>query len=123
MTVLIVDDSKILRTKLKRILGASGVPPEAIREAGDGEEALSVVESQRVDVIFTDINMPGMGGRALLARLAERPIGQRPYTVVCTTETKQALKDELQRFGVDCYIEKPFDSEVVSDLVTRARWR
>lgn len=120
MTVLIVDDSKIMRRKLRTILTSTGLAGDAIREAGDGHEALDVVGHERVDVVFTDINMPGMDGRELLARLAARPSGQRPYTVVCTTETKQALKDELQQFGVDLYIEKPFDSDVVRDLIRRA---
>lgn len=121
MTVLIVDDSKIMRRKLRSILATSGVDADAVREAGDGQEAMAVVNAERVDVIFTDINMPGMDGRELLARLAERPVGQRPFTVVCTTETKQAMKDELQRFGVDLYIEKPFDSDVVRDLIRRTQ--
>lgn len=121
MKVLIVDDSKIMRRKLVTLLASSGVAADAVREAGEGQEALDVVDRERIDVVFTDINMPGMDGRQLLARLSARPAATRPYIVVCTTETKQALRDELQRYGVDLYIEKPFDSDVVRDLIRKTR--
>lgn len=120
MTVLIVDDSKIMRTKLKSLLAGSGVPVSTVREAADGVEALRVFDAEPVDVVFTDINMPGMDGRALLKQLAARQFGRRLYRVVCTTETPQALKDELRDFGVDLYIEKPFDGDAVKALLAQS---
>lgn len=119
MTVLIVDDSKVMRLKLKGIITGVGVPASSIREAGHGKEALAVIDAEPVDVVFSDINMPEMDGREFLAALSKRPLARMPYRVVCTTETPQALKDELNSYGVDMYIEKPFDAEVVKTFLRK----
>lgn len=58
MKVLIVDDSAMLRTVVKKAVASMGV--ENIVEAGDGVEALKALESGDVDLIFSDWNMPNM---------------------------------------------------------------
>lgn len=118
MQVLVVDDSKVMRMKLKSLIGTAGVDAASILEASHGKEALAVFDAQTVDVLFTDINMPEMDGRELLAELSKRTLPKPLYRVVCTTETPQGLKDELSRFGVNLYIEKPFDAEVIKRALT-----
>jgi two-component system chemotaxis response regulator CheY len=119
MTVLVVDDSKVMRMKLKGIIVSAGVPVTAIREAGHGLEALAVFDAEPVDIVFTDINMPEMDGRELLRQLSQRTFPKPVYRVVCTTETPGALRDELSRYGVDLYIEKPFSAEAVQQLLSK----
>ena len=118
MQVLVVDDSKVMRMKLKSLIGAAGVEPGSIAEASHGKEALAVFDAQSVDVLFTDINMPEMDGRELLSELSKRSLAKPLYRVVCTTETPQGLKDELSRYGVNLYIEKPFDGEAIKRVLT-----
>jgi two-component system chemotaxis response regulator CheY len=105
--------------KLKGIIGAAGIPPTTILEASHGKEALAVFDAQPVDVVFTDINMPEMDGRQLLCELSKRSFAKPLFRVVCTTETPQGLKDELNGYGVNLYIEKPFDPEAVKQLLAK----
>ena len=104
--------------KLRSLIGAAGVEAGAITEASHGKEALAVFDAKPIDVLFTDINMPEMDGRELLSELSKRALPKPLYRVVCTTETPQGLKDELSLFGVNLYIEKPFDGEVIKRALT-----
>ena len=118
MNILIVDDSRVMRIKLKNLIAGTGVPVTAVLEAEHGREAMERFDAGPIDVVFTDINMPEMDGRELLRRLAERNLVPPPYRIVCTTETPQALREELDRYGVNLYIEKPFSPELVKQALT-----
>ena len=72
MRILIVDDSAMMRAMIKRVVGLSAIPVEEILEAGNGVEALAVLESTDIQVMFTDINMPVMNGTELLREIAPR---------------------------------------------------
>jgi two-component system chemotaxis response regulator CheY len=119
MNILVVDDSRVMRIKLKSLITGTGVPVTAILEAEHGREALERFDAGTIDVVFTDINMPEMDGRELLRCLAERKLSPAPYRIVCTTETPKALRDELDKYGVNLYIEKPFSPEVVKQALTK----
>jgi CheY-like chemotaxis protein/two-component sensor histidine kinase len=64
--VLVVDDEEGMRCYLRRLLERAGY---AVLEAGDGVEALEVVDSESPDIVVLDLNMPRMGGEEVLARL------------------------------------------------------
>ncbi len=118
MNILVVDDSKVMRMKLKNLIMATALPVTALLEAEHGGQALERFDAGPIDVVFTDINMPEMDGRELLRHLAERKLDPPPYKVVCTTETPQSLRDELDAHGVNLYIEKPFNPEIVKQALT-----
>ncbi len=113
MTILVVDDSKIMRMKLKSVIGGAGIPVTSLLEAAHGREALSIIDREPVDIVFTDINMPEMDGREFLKELASRPQAQSVYRVVCTTQTPESLRVELNSYGVSLYVEKPFDPDAI----------
>jgi two-component system cell cycle sensor histidine kinase/response regulator CckA len=71
VTILLVDDEEPLRKVVKRMLEAAGM---SVREAASGEEALALFakEGEHLDLVLTDLEMPGMDGLALAAQLAER---------------------------------------------------
>ena len=72
MTALIVDDERLARLELHRLLGAYP-EVEIVGEARNAEEALELVPKLAPDVIFLDIQMPGMSGFDLLERLEDVP--------------------------------------------------
>ena len=117
MTVLIVDDSRIMRLKLKSLVGATGLPVGEILEAGHGGEAMTLLSERSVDAIFTDINMPVMDGRELIRQMHEKQVAANAVKVVCTTEDLAGLKEDLVRYGITLYIEKPFDPEAVKRVL------
>jgi two-component system chemotaxis response regulator CheY len=117
LTILIVDDSAMMRAMLKRVTQLSGVPIAEIFEAGNGKEALAVLDAHRIDVLFTDINMPEMGGAELLRHVNERPDWSHILRVVISTDGSTARRIELSALMVRCYVEKPFRPEVVRDVL------
>lgn len=80
MKVLLVDDHAIVRDALRRLLAFMG--EVEILEAGAGEAALSAVAAHDLDLIVLDLNLPGLGGLELLARL--RSEAERAHVLVLT---------------------------------------
>ena len=70
-TVLIVEDEKLIRQGLRKMIQRSGVPVEVIMECNNGETALEILKEQSIDVMFTDIRMPKMDGIELVERMQE----------------------------------------------------
>ena len=70
MRILIVDDSSMMRAMIKRVVKLTNVPVEEILEAGDAAQALVLLQAHDVQLLLTDINMPGMSGADLLRAVA-----------------------------------------------------
>src|SRR5690606_14222565 len=112
--VVIVDDEPPARAKLRRFLAAD--PRVAIvGEAGDGEEAVRVIEEQRPDVVFLDIRMPGLDGFDVLAALE---LDALPHVVFVTAYDEYAVRAFDVR-ALD-YLLKPTDRERVRRALDRA---
>lgn len=120
MRILIVDDSSMMRAWIKRVVLLTNVPVEEILEARDGVEALSLLTSHDVQLLFTDINMPGMNGAELLRQLANDDRWRRLTRVVISTDGSTARRDEVAELSVRCYLKKPFSPEVLRDVLTDA---
>jgi two-component system chemotaxis response regulator CheY len=118
-SVLIVDDSPVMRTFIRRVLGLSGFEVGETMEAGNGEEALAQLSAHRVDVILTDINMPGMNGEELLRRLeADGVLKRIPTLVISTDATKERILQMLS-LGAQGYVSKPFTPEELREELER----
>jgi len=116
--ILIVDDSAVTRAILKRTIGMLDLPVEEIFEAGNGKEGLAVLAQHEVDLVFTDLNMPGMGGIEMASRILERSDLAKIPVVVVTTEASEQRIQELQAKGVRKYLHKPFTPETIRDVLT-----
>jgi DNA-binding LytR/AlgR family response regulator len=116
MNILIVDDEAPARGELRYILQA--LAPDAIlQEAMDGMDALTKVEEEQVDVVFLDINMPGMDGLAVAAAIAECP--QPPMIVFATAYDEHALR-AIELAALD-YVVKPFNERRLEATLARIR--
>jgi two-component system, LytTR family, response regulator LytT len=116
MNILIVDDEAPARGELRYII--QGLAPEAVlTEAVDGAEALEKVESEPVDVVFLDINMPGMDGLSVAATIADSP--RPPVIVFATAYDEHALK-AIELAALD-YVVKPFDERRLETTMERVR--
>jgi len=117
--VLIVDDSPVMRSFIRRVLGLSGFEVGECMEAGNGEEALRQLSAHRVDVILTDINMPGMNGEELLRRLcADGVLKTTPAVVISTDATNERIVRMIQ-LGAQGYMSKPFTPETLREELER----
>lgn len=118
LCVLIVDDSAMMRTLVKRATLLTGLASDQIYEAADGQQALAILEKQHVDALFTDINMPVMTGIELLRRIAGDERWRRMARIVLSTDGSAARRSEVAALGVEFYIDKPFRPEAVRDVLS-----
>jgi len=84
--VLIVDDSSTMRSVIKKIIKVSGFDVGTFLEAGDGVEALEVLQQDWVDLVLSDINMPNMNGLELIGKMGEDDMLKSIPVVMVTTE-------------------------------------
>ncbi len=115
-SILIVDDSPMMRAMVKRVAALADVPFGQVLEAANGQEALQVLEHSKVDVVFTDINMPVMNGVELLRAMSQREEWTHVIRVVITTDGSDARRDEVRALSVSHYLQKPFQPEVMRDV-------
>ena len=117
MRILIVDDSSMMRAMIKRVVKLTNVPVEEILEAGDGAEALALLEQHDVQLLLTDINMPVMNGAELLRAIADDERWSGLTRVIISTDGSTARREEAAELDVRCYLEKPFSPEVLRDVL------
>lgn len=115
--ILIVDDSAMMRTLVRRVLDLTEVPIGTVYEAANGREAIKVLETCSVQAIFTDINMPVMSGSELLHEIARRDAWSGILRIVISTDGTKLRREEARELNVNLYIEKPFRPEVVRDVL------
>jgi two-component system chemotaxis response regulator CheY len=113
MTILIVDDSPVMRTFIRRVLKLAGYGESNFVEASDGREALACIARQKADLILTDINMPGMNGEEFLLELQKNgTLSETPALVISTDGTRDRLRRMLS-LGARGYLAKPFLPEAL----------
>ena len=117
MRVLIVDDEPLARARLDALLRECP-DVDVVGSVGDGEAALAVLSQTQPDLLLLDINMPGMDGKALAARLANRA---RPQVVFCTAYEAHAV--HAFDLGAVDYLLKPVRVERLRDALKRVRQR
>lgn len=117
--VLIVDDSQTMRTVIKKTVTISGFEIGECWEAGDGQEALEVLNARWVDVVLTDLNMPRMNGLELLKALKADENTRHIPVVLITTEGSETRVQEAYALGIAGYIQKPFYPEAIRDALNQ----
>ena len=110
-TVLVVDDSAMMRKVVLRFLKMADVDFESVLEAGDGSEALTLLRANQVALIMCDINMPVMSGLQLLQQIKEEKLAVGVPIVMVTTENSEPQVRQAILAGARGYIRKPFTVE------------
>ncbi len=115
VVILIVDDDELVRMTLSVLVGSLGYH---CLVAGDGVEALAVLRSTQVDLVLTDIVMPGMDGLELLAHIHEH---HRETDVIVSTgfHEKASYADVIKAGAID-FIKKPIDQAELEAKLARA---
>jgi two-component system chemotaxis response regulator CheY len=116
--VLVVDDSAAIRKILQRVLRQTGMAIGAIHEAGDGQEALGLLQQVKPGLILSDINMPKMDGLQFLAALKEKESWRDIPVVMITTEGGEAKVGEAVRLGAAGYVRKPFTADQIKEKLS-----
>ncbi len=116
-TILVVDDSAMMRKIVLRTLKMAEVEFEQVLEAGDGVEALALLRSNSVNLIMCDINMPNMTGLELLNRIKQENLAPGVPVVMVTTEGSEVQVREAILAGAKGYIRKPFTLDHIKNNV------
>ena len=111
-TVLIVDDDKAVQTMLYKVIRSNGLAADT---ASGGQEALTLTENRKYDLILLDINMHGMDGFEVIQRLRSRGV----KTPIIIVSGRQEDYDTLYGLdiGADDYVTKPFNPIVLGAKV------
>jgi two-component system chemotaxis response regulator CheY len=115
MRFLVVDDSSTMRRIIKNTLKTAGF--DDALEAENGEAALGVLASEKVDVVITDWNMPVMNGLELVTAMrGTEPLKKMPVLMVTTVNEKEEILKAMQA-GVTNYVVKPFDAATLKQKI------
>jgi two-component system LytT family response regulator/two-component system response regulator LytT len=129
ISALIIDDEQLAREELSYLLGSLG-GVEIVAQGSNGIEAVEQIEAFRPDVVFLDVQMPGLDGFAAIERLLERNRARTsvaneaealPQIVFATAYDQYAVR-AFEVNAVD-YLLKPFDRARVEQAVERVRLR
>lgn len=115
LRVLIVDDERPARQKLRRFVSADP-DVEAVFEAADGLRALELIRSESPDIVLLDVAMPGVDGFGVVEALDP---AERPHVVFVTAYDQYAVR-AFDAHAVD-YVLKPFDAERFGRALGRAK--
>jgi two-component system chemotaxis response regulator CheY len=105
-TILIVDDSLMVRNMVRKALEEDS---HQVVEAIDGRQALAVIDGANPDLVITDVNMPEMDGLSLIRELRQQPKYVLTPILVLTTEGGGAVKQRGREAGATGWVVKPFD--------------
>ncbi len=101
-TVVLADDEAIIRLDLKEILIEAGY--QVVGEAGNGEDALALIEAHQPNLALLDVKMPKMTGLEIAAKVA----GGSTAVVLLTAFSQREMIDEARNADVAAYLVKPF---------------
>jgi len=118
VNILIVDDEAPARFGMSKALARSGYD---IREAADGQAALDAIRSGAIDLVFLDLNMPGLDGQGVLRALAGSP--NTAEIIVVTANDSVPIAVECMRLGAADYLTKPYEIEQIRSIARRVAQR
>jgi two-component system LytT family response regulator len=115
LRTIVVDDERLARQKIRTLL-AKEADVEIVRECGNGDEAVAAIRQERPDLVFLDVQMPGMDGFSVVRALG----AEITSTIVFVTAHEQYALRAFEVHALD-YLLKPFDRARLRLAVERAR--
>ncbi len=114
--VLVVDDDEAVRDSLSSFLGSVGIQ---VRTASTPEEALGIARNEGVQVVISDVRMPGMDGITLLGKLHE--ISPDIEVLIVTGHSNEQLAIDALRAGAFDYFRKPLNAREIVESLRKTR--
>ena len=120
LNVLLVDDEKLERVLIRKGYNWEENGFNIVGEAASGEDALEYINYHNVDIVITDINMPGMDGLQFTEKLLQKNPKCRVVIVTGFREFEYARK--AIKLGVDEFLLKPVNIKEISEVMTKIKW-
>jgi two-component system, cell cycle response regulator DivK len=115
-TILYVEDNADNRSLIRRVLNAEGY---SMVEAVNAEDAIRKLEGGKIDLILMDINMPGVDGYTLTARIKSIEKYSRIPIIAVTANVMRGDREKSLEAGCDGYIQKPIDIDTLAQQIER----
>jgi two-component system, chemotaxis family, sensor kinase CheA len=116
-TILLVEDSLVIRTQMTRILKGAGYQ---VTVANDGLEGWEKLQAGQFDLVVSDVEMPRWGGLELTTQIRNHSEYQNLPVILVTTLSKSADRDRGLQAGANAYLTKgDFDQQLLLDTLTR----
>jgi two-component system chemotaxis response regulator CheY len=124
-TVMVVDDSEIVRSVLERTLTLTKLPIDSFIQAENGKDALEKLSGNWVDIVFSDLHMPEIDGMGLVTAMSQNAELREIPVFIISTEGNKSCIDALLKKGVKGFLRKPFTPEKLRDLMveTLGDWK
>jgi two-component system, chemotaxis family, chemotaxis protein CheY len=117
LSVLVVDESSETRRLVVRSLQLSGMPAHEVREAGNVSDALQLIRERCVDIVLCELHVPVMDGLELVRQMSGDATTAGVPVVILSSERRLGLLAELEQLGVRALVRKPFQPQVLGQLV------
>jgi len=111
----VIDDDPAMRSSLRWLLESEGL---AVETFSTGEDFLGSCDPERQGCLVLDVRMPGMGGLGVQSELLLRRI--RWPVIIITGYADAATESRARAAGAHAFLKKPFDDELLLDVVARA---
>ncbi len=119
LNALVIDDSRVMRSMVKRSLMEAELADFEFTEAGSGVEALEQFDADVTEIIFVDWNMPEMNGIEFARQIRSMSWARHIPIVMVTSETgSDKQQDAFDKARITCYITKPFTAEEIREKVS-----
>lgn len=120
LNILIVDDSKLTRRAIRRIISMLDLEVEALFEAADGVEAIEIIDGPvKMDLVLADLNMPRMSGIEMIYQMRGNEATKSIPVVIVSTESSTKRIEALLAEGAVDYLHKPFTPEQIRAVLQR----
>ncbi len=116
--ILLIEDSGMVRGFVRRAL-AKAFPEVVIREAEDGKAAMTEMSQKKVDLIITDLEMPGMDGRTFLRKMRSNALLKTKPVMVLSGNITPDLLREFMEDPYIWFLEKPATPEEIVEIAGR----
>jgi PAS domain S-box-containing protein len=116
--ILVADDNEDMVEAMARLLRRRG---HVVCVAGDGRAALAAAQTFRPEVVFLDIELPGLGGYEVARRLREQAGLENSLLVATTGHAEAAIRSRVHEAGFDAHLAKPFRVDAMLNFITHGR--
>lgn len=115
MKVLVVDDYPVMVRIVRALLSQIGFTN--IEDAPNGEAALKQIQEHKYDLVISDLHMDPMSGHDLLKQVRSEPDTAKIPFLMVTADTKAESAIAARKAGVDGYVTKPFNAEMLKQRI------
>jgi CheY-like chemotaxis protein len=116
ITILVAEDNPVNRELLRELLEGHGY---AVLEAGDGQQALEMIEEALPDMLLLDLGMPVLDGYATVREIRENPRLANLPVLAVTAYAMRGDREKIMDSGFDGYLSKPIDAALLQEEILR----